>query len=217
MFWLIGIVAFVLMVGLAYLLRRHEVGHKAAVGDLRRGLPLMAMGLVAGYGLMRLLPISVIDLLVITPLPILIGYGLWRRGQAGSVLLNPGRSSSHKMFVVLGGLFMLLSIVELVELLLGAGTELTEVFLPLGMLSFGAYFLFIGWSGVEFREAGIFSFGQLVKWERIESYEFGVKTLTVRQRWWFQTVNLPVRPLYKDAVSDLLARCLQEDPSRTGD
>ena len=126
MFWLIGIVAFVLMVGLAYLLRRHEVGHKAAVRDLRRGIPLMAIGLIVGFGLIRLLPISFIDLLIIAGFPILIGYGLWRRRQAGSVLLNPGRSISHKLFLGIGGLFMLLSIVELVELLLGAGTELTE-------------------------------------------------------------------------------------------
>ncbi len=136
---------------------------------------------------------------------IAIGYGLWCKRQAGSVLLSLGWSSRHKMFLVLGVL-VILALIPFVWDLLRAGAELKEVSYVLTGLSVGVYWLFSGWSGVEFREAGIFSFGQLVKWERIESYEWGEKAVTVTPRWWFKTVNIPVPPLHKDAVSDLLAR-----------
>lgn len=208
MFWLIGIVALFLLAGLGgYLLRKHEVGRKAAMRDLRRGLPLMAMGLVVGYGLMRLLPVSGFDLLLIAGFPILIGYGLWRRRQAGSVLMNLGRSSRHKMFLGIGVLLILLSIVELVSSFVENGTDAVDVSSIVWGLSFGVFFLFMGLSGLEIREAGIFSDGQLLNWERIESYEWGEKALTVRlKRWWFKTVSFPVPRLHRDAVSDLLAQ-----------
>ena len=205
MFWLIGILF--LLAGLGgYLLRKHEVGRKAAGRDLRRGLPLIAMGLVAGYGLMRLLPVSGFELLFIAGIWLAMGYGLWRRRQAGSVLLNLGRSSRHKMSLGIGVLMIFYSIVQLVSFFVDNAADAVDVSSIVWGLSFGVFFLFVGLSG-EIREAGIFSDGQLLKWERIKSYEWGEKALTVRlKRRWFKTVSFPVPPLHRDAVSDLFAQ-----------
>ncbi len=143
---------------------------------------------------------------------IAIGYGLRSKKQAGSVLLSLGRSTRHKMFLFFAGLWILLLVSPLWDLV-EAGTELDGVFDFLGMLSFGVFILFLGWSGPQILEAGIFSDGQLLKWERIESYELGERTLIVRiSRWkrrWSvgpKVLIYRVRPLQKDAVNDLLAQ-----------
>ncbi len=47
-------------------------------------------------------------------------------------------------------------------------------------LALGSLFLFLGLSALEIREAGIFFAGQLLKWERIEFYEWEEKALTIR-------------------------------------
>lgn len=137
---------------------------------------------------------------------IAIGYGLWCKRQAGSVLLSLGRLSRHKMFLVLGVL-VILALIPFVWDLLRAGAELKEVSYVLTGLSVGVYWLFSGLSGLEIREAGIFCDGRLLKWERIESYEWEEKALTVRvKRRWPRTVSYPVPPLHRHAVNDLFAQ-----------
>ena len=146
------------------------------------------------------------EIFIIVTMGALIGYLLWSKRQAGSVLLKLGRSKTNKLFLGWGVVMILIAISDLVE----AGIELTEVFGPLGMLLFGVSVLLLGWSGLEIREAGIFSDGQLLKWERIESYDFGEKTLIVtwKRRWYDLRTGFSYRvpPLQKDAVRDLLAQ-----------
>lgn len=74
---------------------------------------------------------------------IAIGYGLWCKRQAGSVLLSLGRLSRHKMFLVLGVL-VILALIPFVWDLLRAGAELKEVSYVLTGLSVGVYWLFSG-------------------------------------------------------------------------
>jgi hypothetical protein len=157
-------------------------------------------------------------IVIVASVWILIGYWLWSKKQAGSKLLNLGRSRRHKVALLFGVLYMLLAIVGL---LFEAGTGLEEVSLVLMLLSLGVYLLLLGFSGSEIREAGIVGDGRLLKWKQIESYEMGEQTLTVRlkRRWQaFRTVlSYRIHTPHKHAVNSILARYLQEDPSRTGD
>ncbi len=54
---------------------------------------------------------------IVALLWILIGYWLWSKRHAGSVLLKLGRSRRHKVALSFGVLYMLLAIVGLVGLL----------------------------------------------------------------------------------------------------
>jgi len=157
-------------------------------------------------------------IVIVALLWILIGYWLWSKRRAGSALLRLGRSRRHKVALFFGVLYMLLAIVGL---LFEAGTGLEEVSLVLTLLSLGVYLLLLGFSGSEIREAGIVGDGRLLKWEQIESWGFGEKTLTLglKRRWYnFRTVrSYRVHTPHKHAVNSILARYLQEDPSRTSD
>jgi hypothetical protein len=157
-------------------------------------------------------------IVIVASVWILIGYWLWSKKQAGSKLLNLGRSRRHKVALLFGVLYMLLAIVGI---LFEAGTGLEEVSLVLTLLSLGVYLLLLGFSGSEIREAGIVGDGRLLKWNQIESYGWAEKTLTVRlnRRWYaFRTVlSYRVHTPHRHAVNGILARYLQEDPSRTGD
>ena len=160
-------------------------------------------------------------ILIVALLWILIGCWLWSKRHAGAALLSLGRSRRHKVSLFLAGLYMLLAIVDLVWLLFEAATELDEVSFSLVLLSLGVYLLLLGFSGSEIREAGIVGDGRLLKWKQIESYEMGEKTLTIRlkRRWYnIRTVlSYRIHTPHKHAVNSILARYLQEDPSRTSD
>lgn len=146
-----------------------------------------------------------LPIVVLATMLAVVGYLLWSKRRAGPVLLSLGRSKTQKLTLGFGILMILIAITDLVE----AGIQLSEVFGPLGMLLFGVTILLSGWSGSQIREAGIFSDGQLLKWERIEFYELGEKTLHVgRKKQWFnwRTAHYPVPPHQKQAVNDLLAQ-----------
>ncbi len=157
-------------------------------------------------------------IVIVALLWILIGYWLWSKRQAGSVLLNLGRSRRHKVALFFGVLYMLLAIVGL---LFEAGTGLEEVSLVLMLLSLGVYLLLLGFSGSEIREAGIVGDGRRLKWNQIESYGWAEKTLTVRvRRRWYnirKVLSYRIRTPHTHAVNSILARYLQEDPSGMGD
>ncbi len=160
-------------------------------------------------------------IVIVALLWILIGCWLWSKRQAGSVLLNLGRSRRHKVALFLAGPYLLLAIVDLVRLLFEAATEMDEVFFSLVLLSLGVYLLLLGLSGSQIREAGIVGDGRCLKWNQIESYGWAEKTLTVRvkRRWHaFRTVlSYRIHTPHKHAVNSILARYLQEDPSGMGD
>ena len=160
-------------------------------------------------------------ILIVASVWILIGYWLWSKRPAGAALLSLGRSRRHKVALFLGVLYMLLAIVGLAGLSFEAGTGLEEVSLVLMLLSLGVYLLLLGFSGSEIREAGIVGDGRLLKWKQIESWGLGEKTLTLglKRRWYnFRTVrSYRVHTPHKNTVNSILARYLQEDPSRTGD
>ena len=120
-----------------------------------------------------------------------MGYGIWSKRRAGSVLLKLGRSSRDKMGLVAAGI----SGLPLIGLLWGffrSGEmkEFSEVLLGLAIaalyLPLAAYLVFFTFAGLVISESGIFANGRLVKWERIESYGLGEKTLVVtwNRRWY---------------------------------
>jgi heme O synthase-like polyprenyltransferase len=99
----IGVIGF----GLGYLIRRRDVGSKAAARDARRGIALALAATAVGFILLRLAGEDIsrtvlVRFLVIGLIWVFLAWSMWRRGQAGRVLVDLGRSDTHKMFLVGG-------------------------------------------------------------------------------------------------------------------
>lgn len=231
MHWIIfAIVAIVLLIGLGigYIVRilkttldviRHEVRHGVAARDILHAV--MFPGIFILFGLFALLPDSWGEL-ALASLYLLLSVGFWayivirpwRKRQAGSVLLHPGRLTSHKSMLVAGGICVLCGIVSLVDALLEADVELKEISCGLFWLSGAAYFFSVGLGCFEIRERGILYLGRFVKWKRVESYKWEGKndhTLTMRLRQRLlslanRTISLSIPSVHKDAVDSLLAQ-----------
>jgi|GEM_PF-4838662 hypothetical protein len=142
-----------------------------------------------------------------------IAAWLWRKGRAGAVLLDLGRSKTHKMFLVLGGLGAVSNLIPLVGSLSVFSDEsgVEDVYRYFFGVSFGICMLFLGLRRSEIREFGILYFDRFLKWKSIESYEWEGKdglTLTLRS-----TRRLPfcrrasfgIPAVQKDNVNRLLA------------
>ena len=100
------VIAIGLGVGIGYRARRREVGSKAAGRDIRRGVLIIGVFVIIFIGLFRLLPsywgIHALYLTVIVAYWAYFLSWLRRKGQAGSVLLDLGRTKLHKKTKNLG-------------------------------------------------------------------------------------------------------------------
>jgi hypothetical protein len=215
----------VVSVSIGYGIRRHEVGKKAATRDILNSIVFVVGFVILSVGLLRILPgpwkdrVRVFFYLIMTVV-FWTYFIIWlmRKKQAGSVLLDLGRSVQHKMILIAGGAFMLLGIMDLVELFEpGSGIGIRDVFEGLFFLSYGVLMLVWGLSHFEIRESGILILDRFVNWKQIKSYEWEGKngftlTLRIRQRFpLFPTRSLVVPALHKDTVENLLEKYLQGD------
>ncbi len=115
----VGIVA--IGAGLGYWVRRRDVGKKAAARDARRGIAIIGIVTLVGFGASRLFSgfgadVSgsvLFSLLLAASCLVFVAWFSWRKRQAGRVLVDLGRSTNHKMFVVLGFLFPGLNVIPL--------------------------------------------------------------------------------------------------------
>jgi len=251
MHWLIfaiGTAAIVVLIGLGigYIVRiskttldviRHELAHRAATRDFLHAV--VFAGVFILFGLFALLPgswkaralISFYLLLSVVFWAYIVIIRPRHKRQAGSVLLNLGRLTSHKGMLVAGGIWALCGI-GLVVGFLETDVELKEVSFGLFWLSGAAYFFSVGLSRLEIREGGILYSDRFVKWERIESYKWGGEnnidvilfpkrfvTLTIsgRQRSPFsRAISLSIPAIHKDAVDSLLAQYVSGATSEVG-
>ena len=195
----------------------------------------MGVFVIIGFGLYRFFPgfwrnhawvivsiLGLCGLYIIVFFPFIFTW-LRHKKQAGSVLLDLGRTKLHKIFLVTGGFGVVTFIISLVESLLDAGGVLgiKEVSISLFWLLFGVTFLVSGLSHFEIRECGILYFERFVNWEKIESYEWEGEsglTLTLRVRGrlsFLRTLSLPIPAIHKETVENLLAQNLPSDKSST--
>ncbi len=133
-----------------------------------------------------------------------------RKRRAGPVMLDLGRS---KIRLILGLFSAIFFAAIFLSAFRGGGmfqfptlSLLDKIVLGLCWLSSVAISLDIGLTKLEMRERGILHFGEFLKWERIESYEWKGKkghTLKVRARWRLSflgtfTKRWSISPVHKD-------------------
>jgi hypothetical protein len=224
MFWIIFIGILVIALGIGYGIRSREVGKKVAARDFLRGIISLTVIIIVLIGLGLLgVPLKVNRRMIIS----LIGIAFvcasaiillrWKK-KTGAVLLDIGRSTQHKMFLVAGGMFLLSGIIELVGLFeTGSKTRINDAISCLLLLWCGVLFALLGKFRLEIREGGIMCVGNFVKWQQIKSYEWEGKnnlTLTLRLKRRFsiyRRFSLPVPALHKETVEKLLEQYLQSD------
>lgn len=97
-----------------------------------------------------------------------------RRKAAGPVLLDLGRSGRQWAVFLLGLLLLVWAVALVVGLHAVSGFFLALV---------GLYFLFVGWSGRQIRDRGIWTNGWLVRWGELADWSLANGTLRARPRW----------------------------------
>ena len=214
----VGIVA--IGAGLGYWVRRRDVGKKAAARDARRGIAIIGIVTLVGFGASRLFSgfgadVSgsvLFSLLLAASCLVFVAWFSWRKRQAGRVLVDLGRSTNHKMFVVLGFLFPGLNVIPLLETEGNLGAK--DVSQLLASISVGVLFLLTGLSHAQIRERGLFYLDRFVKCMRVDSYAWeGDQGLTLTFQMqgrlsFFRHLSVSIPETHKDSVEDLLAQNL---------
>ena len=217
--WILGIPLLIVTLG-GYLFHARDVGYAVAFRDLVLFLVAISIAVTIISGLVRAAMISALDLfelaawsarLIVAIAWLAVGFGLWRKRRAGPVLVDIGRSKRRTLLSFGAGLALLVLISDVAWPVLRSGVVPAEISADLILVSLGLCAL--GLSLPEIREAGIYSFAQHLRWERIKSYEWRDRTghtLRVRpkRRWLgLRTVSFTVpRPLWH-SVNDLFSEC----------
>jgi Ca2+/Na+ antiporter len=224
MFWFISIgilVGGTLVLGIAYRIRRHEVGKRAASRGFLTGIIVLVITIIILTGLYLLpLPLNVsrwmiVNLALTIALWVYLLIRLRRKKKAGPVLLDIGRTTLSKL--IPGGLFLLVGIIHFIEAFKpGSKTRMDDFFSGLLFLSVGAVWIFLGLSRLEIREAGFLSLDRLaLKWEQIKSYKWEGEdnlNLVVRLKkgfMSFRTRSFEIPAHHKEAVEKLLEKHLK--------
>lgn len=139
---------------------------------------------------------------------------LWRRSQAGSVLLDLGRSRQSLWSLIGGAGFILLGFLSLVDKPNESNLEgILKVFF---YFSLGLNILFRGSRRLDVREHGFSCVERFIKWDRIKSFSWeGEKALTLALRLYrrflsFSIQNIAVPPHLKDKIEELLTTHLHD-------
>jgi len=230
-FFVILIFIGIMAIGLGYgfRARRREVGSKAAAREFPRIIGVMGVLLLFAVGLYLFLPglsrnqawWEIGQILMIVLFCAFIFTWFRYKKQAGSVLLDLGRTKLQNFSLFAGGGFFVLAIDSVVGSLSDAEGVLgiKEVSRGLIWLFFGVGMFIQGLSHLEIREGGIFYLGNFFKWEKIESHvwegENGL-TLTIRRRILFGgALGLPIPANNKETVVNLLEQNLPSEKNST--
>ena len=217
-------IVLLLGMGIGYAVRRREVSGKVAARDTGRAAVIFGVGAAIWIGLYRLFPgfwkdhtwESFFLLFLGVSLWAYIGTLRWRKRRAGSVLLDLGRTRTHKMFLVIGGVAAGFNMLVLGGSLWPINDELgvEDVSRYFCWISWGVFMLLLGLRHSEIRESGIFHLDRFLKWKSIESYEWEGKdglTLTFRAKRrlpFLRRVSLGIPSVQKDNVNSLIAEHL---------
>jgi hypothetical protein len=147
---------------------------------------------------------------------------LWRRRQAGILLLDLGRVRQTQWFGGVGLLLLLGGGLLLVTSLRTADFDRKVVLLCVLLSSLGSLLVSMWLSRVEIRTKGIWSFGCLIPWASIFSYEWTTKrgeilVLKLRGPVWSFAVRYPLTATAKEDIEHLFAQYLARGGSKTQD
>ena len=214
---------------IVYLIRRRELGSKAAARDSGRTIVILTLPLIIVVVVLRFFPshMKILGWGNGTILPIILIVFCWafivfstlRKRHAGRVLLDLGRIKMQKINTYVGGVIAVVIIIDLVRNLFVAGgeTEIKEVLNNLATLTIAAALLYWGLGRNRISEKGITYLDNLLIWKKIgfhkwEGQESRTLTLMVRRRGpVFRAVSFPVPAEHKKTVEKLLAQYLPDE------
>jgi hypothetical protein len=153
---------------------------------------------------------------------------LKRVAAAGEVLLEIGRPPSGLYMVIVGGGGVLVACIVLLSeaIAVWRGTATTRVTRDIPffffVLSMSACVVLLGACKRSIRERGIIISGQLLRWEKIQGFEWDrenpcMLVLDVKRRFpWWRSIHVPVPADKRDAVNELLQRKLSASSQSGG-
>lgn len=151
-----------------------------------------------------------------------IATELRRKRQAGALLWNLGRLSTHRVLLIASVIVVISAILQTSVLVtltrdgFSGSYRSPEYYLSQVIFywSLAIYSLWASLSRLELRENGIYSKFGLIKWEQIASYQWeGVKgtflTVWLKQRFpFFPTRSWPIPGIHKPAIERILTHHL---------
>ena len=140
----------------------------------------------------------------------LLFLGTWLYGlnAGGSVLLDCGPHPTRVLFLINAALFMVMGLTGV--LALGSLSNSFALAGPVFGVSFGVYWLIMATGRLQIREAGVWQYWALLRWEKIETLQWsGDSTLLVKAKSRLPFLGrgaLPTPPEQKQAINELLQK-----------
>ena len=210
---------------IAYLIASYQVGHRIALKGMRNVLVCLA----AGYGIfafLRLFPsewedhaLSGFFLFSSLSIWVFLTICLRRIARAGDILLEIGRPRGGLVFGVVGtGVAILAGVLSILQAIgdgtAEAATQIRYVSFGLFYFALGTSLFFSGFIKSSIREHGIVVHGQILKWAKIEGFQWDTdhpSTLALRVKRRFplwRTLHLPVPSDKQAAATEILESSL---------
>ncbi|MBM4050245.1 MAG: hypothetical protein FJ279_34550 [Planctomycetes bacterium] len=220
--WMLPALFLLLFFVSGYVVARSQIGHRAAI----RRLPILFVLVAAALGtaaVLRRLPIgwrdhawSAFFVIFCVWLLIHMSVCLNRVAGAGGVLVDIGRPPCGLAMATIGaGCALLAALGTLVEAVTRSdAVQLHNIARGIFWLSMGVYILFLWASKRSIRERGMIVYGQLMKWEKIQGFEWDAEdpcmlVLNVKRRLpWWRSGYVRVPADKRDAVNEVLQRKL---------
>ncbi len=226
MLWALLLIPILVALLLGYIISKSMLGQEAATRSLLTGTVLLLVVFPLVFAL-NFLPQPWRDHAWLG-LSIVFSAIAWtyiitwprRKRQAGYLLWNLGRPTTHRSMLVAGALFLISAVLQTTMFINSAKNKFSdsygtpEYYLSQAFLYWSAsiYFFWAGLSQLQFRENGIFFKFGLIRWEEIASYKwegYNGDTLTVwlKQRIpFFQTRSWKIPLAHKPPVDRILAQ-----------
>lgn len=228
MLWALLIIPIVVALLLGYVISRSMLGQEAATRSLLTGTVLLLVVFPLVFAL-NFLPQPWRDHAWLG-LSLVFSAIAWtyivtwprRKRQAGYLLWNLGRPTTHRSMLVAGALFLISAILQTAMFLNSANKKFSdsyttpEYYLSQAFLYWSAaiYFFWAGLSRLELRENGIFFKFGLIRWAEIASHQWegdNGDTLTVwlKQRIpFFQTRSWKIPLAHKAPIDRIISQQL---------
>ena len=182
--------------------------------------------LVCGAGLLSVCALGGVAIWLITGRPFRESFGIafgvilvlvfawvfvawcYDRNSGGEVLLDCGPHPTRKLFLLNAVIFLVIGVTSGL-----AASSLSKIFAvggPVFGITFALYWVVLATGRLQVREAGIWTYWGLMRWEKIGSYDWGKdSTLFLRGKGWLATLlrgALPVAPQQRAMFEWLLQR-----------
>lgn len=177
-------------------------------------LGVLATVISAGFGQNLLDSVVLAFMILFAASLAAVGLGWWAgRKRAGAVLLDCGPSPSRRLFLLNGGLFLILGVASGLAFPGRYGMLVAVV----GLMG-SAFYFFMAFGRLQVRENGIWVFVNLMDWHKIRSYFWqdggDLTTLMIQARTRYPVLGrsaLQVSMGHKDTLDEYLrARCTLE-------